>query len=53
MELGRLGSFITIKSYELFDDIFFQVNRSNLNMGLPLNKDEGNSGNRDNIISDM
>jgi len=43
--------FETISTQEA--DIFFQVNRSNLNMGLPLNKDEGNSGKRDNIISDM
>lgn len=34
-------------------EIFFQVNRSNLNMGLPLNKNTGNTDNRDNVIGDM
>lgn len=43
--------FETISTHEA--DIFFQVNRANLNMNLPLNKDEGNTGNRDNIITDM
>ena len=33
-------------------EIFFQVNRANLNMNLPLNKDANNTGSRDNIISD-
>ena len=34
-------------------DIFFQVNRANLNMGLPLNKEADNSDKRNNVISDM
>ena len=33
--------------------IFFQVNRANKNMNLPLNKDEDNTGARDHVISDM
>ena len=34
-------------------DLFFQVNRSNKNLNLPLNKDESNTEARDNAISDM
>jgi outer membrane protein OmpA-like peptidoglycan-associated protein len=34
-------------------DLFFQVNRSNKNLNLPLNKDQSNSDARDNTLSDM
>lgn len=34
-------------------DIFFQVNRANLNLRLPLNKDDGNTTKRDSVISNM
>ncbi len=33
--------------------LFFQVNRSNKNMNLPMNKDQGNTDARGNVISDM
>jgi len=34
-------------------NLYFQVNRSNKNMNLPLNKDEANSEARDGVIGDM